>query len=117
MQRQAVFQSNDPQELAKFLDVLPVPDSAIFSLDFASSWIAYGLNASLKFDVRPLVQYIVFEVVRHRHRFHAGHLTTPVRCRQLTGVHRTESRRWRYGDLKPFAARQAETKKPAEAGF
>jgi hypothetical protein len=31
------------------------------------------------------VQYIVLEVVRHRHRLHAGHLTTPIGCRQLTG--------------------------------
>jgi hypothetical protein len=95
MQRQAVFQSNDPQVLAKFLDVQPVLDSAIFSLDFASSWIAYSLNAPLKFDVRPLVQYIVLEVVRHRHRLHAGYLTTPVSCRQLPGFRRPKSRRWR----------------------
>jgi hypothetical protein len=46
MQRQAVFQSNDPQELAKFLDVQPVPDSAIFSLDFASEKSALAIRRS-----------------------------------------------------------------------
>ena len=112
MQCQAVFQSNDPQEPAKFLDIQPMPDSAIFSLDFASSWIAYSLNAPLKFDVRPLVQYIVLEVVRHRHKLHTGYLTTPIRCRQLTGFRLLEKSALAIRRSEVVRGGQAEMKRP-----